>query len=87
MFVACNAVLQQPSGVYTLRNYGEKVNCTMSIIFPETFHFLASSVGSQSMPIAGRTVGVETGLVKKVMPVFFSYFLMHDTEWFKFMLP
>nr|XP_042908800.1 corticotropin-releasing factor-binding protein [Parasteatoda tepidariorum] len=61
----CNAVLQQPSGVYTLRNYGEKVNCTMSIIFPETFHILASSVGHQSMPKTGRTMDVETGIVKK----------------------
>ncbi|GBL77422.1 Corticotropin-releasing factor-binding protein [Araneus ventricosus] len=61
----CNAVLQQPSGVYTLRNYGQRVNCTMSIIFPETFQILASSVGTQSMPITGRTMDVETGIVKK----------------------
>ncbi|KFM62210.1 Corticotropin-releasing factor-binding protein, partial [Stegodyphus mimosarum] len=37
----------------------------MSIIFPETFQILASSVGSQSMPITGRTMDVETGIVKK----------------------
>ncbi|GFX45600.1 corticotropin-releasing factor-binding protein [Trichonephila clavipes] len=61
----CNAVLQQPSGVYTLRNYGQRVNCTMSIIFPETFQILASSVGTQSMPMTGRTMDVETGIVKK----------------------
>ncbi|CAL1287070.1 unnamed protein product [Larinioides sclopetarius] len=61
----CNAVLQQPSGVYTLRNYGQRVNCTMSIIFPETFQILASSVGTHSMPITGRTMDVETGIVKK----------------------
>ncbi|XP_054713089.1 corticotropin-releasing factor-binding protein-like [Uloborus diversus] len=61
----CNAVLQQPSGVYTLRNYGQRVNCTMSIIFPETFQILASSVGRHSTPITGRTMDVETGIVKK----------------------
>lgn len=44
-FLACNVVLQKPQGIYTLRNYGGKINCTASIIFPESFEILSSSIG------------------------------------------
>ncbi|RWS29993.1 corticotropin-releasing factor-binding protein-like protein [Leptotrombidium deliense] len=63
----CNAVLQNPVGVYTLRNYGQAVNCTISIIFPEKITVLAASVAAeqkveQSEP--SENVFVETGIVK-----------------------
>jgi len=68
--VACNAVLQYPQGVYTLRNYGRRINCTISIIFPESFRILSSSVGAQDKRIGSvlpvKNLLFESGIIKKV---------------------
>ncbi|RWS09067.1 corticotropin-releasing factor-binding protein-like protein, partial [Dinothrombium tinctorium] len=65
----CNAVLQRPQGVYTLRNYGRKINCTVSIIFPESIRVLAASVAAEerveSISPPSEKQFVETGIVKE----------------------
>lgn len=60
----CNAVLQDPQGVYTLRNYNRKSNCSISVIFPLSISILASSIGMQSS-WPPQNFDVETGLVSK----------------------
>ncbi|KAF8783335.1 Corticotropin-releasing factor-binding like protein [Argiope bruennichi] len=60
----CNAVLQEPQGAYTLRNYNRKSNCSISVIFPLTVNILAVSVGVQS-GWPQKTLDFETGLLTK----------------------
>lgn len=47
--LACNAVFQLPQGVHTLRNYGQKSNCSVSILFPQSIRVLSASVGMKSV--------------------------------------
>lgn len=44
----CNAVAMFEQGVYTMKNYGERRNCTTSIIYPEHIHVLNVDVGVSS---------------------------------------
>ncbi|KAG8186172.1 hypothetical protein JTE90_011996 [Oedothorax gibbosus] len=60
----CNAVLQDPQGTYTLRNYGRQSNCSISVIFPLSVQILATSVGVQS-GWPQKTMDFETGLLSK----------------------
>ncbi|XP_015917862.2 corticotropin-releasing factor-binding protein [Parasteatoda tepidariorum] len=60
----CNAVLQDPQGTYTLRNYNRKSNCSISVIFPLSVNILATSVGVQS-GWPQKTLDIETGLLTK----------------------
>ncbi|XP_013385648.1 corticotropin-releasing factor-binding protein [Lingula anatina] len=55
----CNVLSMFDTGVYTLYNYGRRINCTFSIIYPEAVQILSLNVGN-----AGRTFG-ETGLITK----------------------
>ncbi|XP_049770633.1 corticotropin-releasing factor-binding protein [Schistocerca cancellata] len=41
----CNILLEGVSDVYTLRNYGRRVNCTLSTLFPASLKVLSLSVG------------------------------------------
>lgn len=50
---ACNAVLREPQGVHTIRNFGRRINCTVTNIFPLTLRILASNVGAEEN--VGRT--------------------------------
>jgi hypothetical protein len=55
---ACNAVFQLPQGVHTLRNYGRKRNCSVSVLFPQSFRVLSASVGfkaTETVPMLQRT--------------------------------
>ncbi|GFQ73982.1 corticotropin-releasing factor-binding protein [Trichonephila clavata] len=61
----CNAVLQDPTGTYTLRNFNRKSNCSISVIFPLSVRILASSVGIQS-GWPQNSLEFETGLLSKV---------------------
>lgn len=63
---ACNVVLQKPQGVYTLRNFGDRKNCTASIIFPESFKILSATVGPGTLANAAEHNLVETGLIRQV---------------------
>ncbi|GFT43683.1 corticotropin-releasing factor-binding protein [Nephila pilipes] len=60
----CNAVLQEPTGTYTLRNFNRKSNCSISVIFPLSVRILASSVGIQS-GWPQKSLEFETGLLSK----------------------
>lgn len=62
----CNVMLQPLSdnSVYTLRNYGRRVNCTAAFIFPMNFRILATSIGSQTFPGSGNAE-LETGIITK----------------------
>jgi hypothetical protein len=67
------------SDVYTLRNYGRAVNCSLATLFPARLRVLSLSVGSapggppnsihQAAPGLGaikRNIEVETGTIHKV---------------------
>lgn len=64
---ACNVLLQplSESPVYTLRNYGRRVNCSAAFIFPMNFRILATSIGSQGFS-GSANAELETGLITKV---------------------
>lgn len=82
---ACNVILQDPSGVYTLRNYGRRVNCTASIMFPESFRVLSTNIGSTGIETASARNSVETGLIRQVTSrtLFHSiYFNLLAVSWF-----
>lgn len=36
LFSACNVLIQVPHGSYTIQNFGRKINCSVSILFPST---------------------------------------------------
>ncbi|XP_076356706.1 corticotropin-releasing factor-binding protein-like [Tachypleus tridentatus] len=62
----CNAVMQWPDGVYTMRNYGRNINCTIAFVMKsERFRVVAASIGTQAYGINIRQLDVETGLVSK----------------------
>lgn len=60
----CNVLLQplSDSPVYTLRNYGRRVNCSAAFIFPMNFRILTTSIGSQGFSGSFNTE-LETGLI------------------------
>jgi len=64
-YIACNAVLQTPNGTYTLRNYGRHLNCTISIIFPESFRIIAAKIGSGDCTSSNSNI-IETGIMRQV---------------------
>lgn len=44
-FSACNVVSMFKRGLYTVKNYGLKRNCSISIIYPERIQLLSVDVG------------------------------------------
>jgi hypothetical protein len=56
---ACNILVEGTADVYTLRNYGKHVNCSVTTLFPARVKVLSLSVGLQDE-------GQETGTVHKV---------------------
>ncbi|KAK3095817.1 hypothetical protein FSP39_019604 [Pinctada imbricata] len=45
----CNVLSMFQEGVYTMKNYGEKRNCSFSAIYPEKVRFLSIDVGSTGL--------------------------------------
>ncbi|CAK9293264.1 unnamed protein product [Gordionus sp. m RMFG-2023] len=45
----CNAVAMSPIGQHTLRNYGNKVNCSLSIIYPEKVLIRKLKIGDNTL--------------------------------------
>ena len=45
---ACNVVSSTESGIHTLKNYGSRRNCSISIIYPETVELASVDVGVTS---------------------------------------
>lgn len=62
----CNVMLQPltDNSVYTLRNYGRRVNCSAAFIYAMNFRILATSIGSQPFPGSGNAE-FETGIITK----------------------
>ncbi|XP_046404777.1 corticotropin-releasing factor-binding protein [Ischnura elegans] len=77
----CNILVEGTSDVYTLRNYGRAVNCSLATLFPARLRVLSLSVGSAPggpplsnsiHPVGGaglgaikRNIEVETGTIHK----------------------
>ncbi|XP_071449380.1 corticotropin-releasing factor-binding protein [Hetaerina americana] len=76
----CNILVEGTSDVYTLRNYGRAVNCSLATLFPARLRVLSLSVGSApgGLPISNsihqspsgigankRNTEVETGTIHK----------------------
>ena len=81
--LACNTIIQGVIyGIYTLRNYGRRINCTMSILFSASFRILSMNVGQSyrrldSMIHSPKNYVAETGVIKKVS-VTLLFFLLKN---------
>ena len=42
---ACNIIINADEGVYTLRNYGKQINCSVSIMSPQFIEVLTLNIG------------------------------------------
>ncbi|XP_064472012.1 corticotropin-releasing factor-binding protein-like [Ornithodoros turicata] len=62
----CNVFLNplSTSPVYTIRNYGRRVNCSAVFIYPMNLRILATSIGTQGVG-ASPSSELETGLITK----------------------
>lgn len=65
----CNVIIQDLVGIYTIRNYGRRINCTVSIILEASFQILSMNIGQSYRPLGNlislRNYVVETGIIKK----------------------
>ena len=41
---ACNIITNVDEGIYTLRNYGKQINCSVSIMFPQFIEVLTLNI-------------------------------------------
>lgn len=44
-FAACNMISLFPGGLFTMRNYGMRLNCSMLAIYPQKITFSLADVG------------------------------------------
>lgn len=58
----CNVVSLEARGSYTLKNFGEKRNCSVSFLYPESFSILSLDVGKTGLLSIQNW---ETGIVAK----------------------
>ncbi|XP_054280444.1 corticotropin-releasing factor-binding protein [Macrosteles quadrilineatus] len=58
----CNILIEGTSDVYTLRNYGKHVNCSLTAVYPAQVRVLQLGVG---MAFSKRNLQVETGTIHK----------------------
>uniref|UniRef100_A0A8D8V560 Corticotropin-releasing factor-binding protein n=1 Tax=Cacopsylla melanoneura TaxID=428564 RepID=A0A8D8V560_9HEMI len=62
----CNILLEGLSDVYTLRNYGKNVNCSLTTLYPAQVKVLSLGVGlSNSKTKRNHEIEVETGTLHK----------------------
>ncbi|XP_059478881.1 corticotropin-releasing factor-binding protein [Neocloeon triangulifer] len=59
----CNILLEGTADVYTLRNYGKSVNCSLASLFPARVTVLSLSVGMATN--IKRNLELETGTIHK----------------------
>jgi hypothetical protein len=71
---ACNMLLEGISDVYTLRNYGKSMNCSLASLYPARVTVLSLSVG---MTNTKRDMELETGTIHKVSNCYF-FICMYD---------
>jgi len=65
-------------GVLTMKNYGQRRNCTVSIIFPEQIHLVNVDVG---VTAENSIAEAEVGLTDQVCVGFiFKITMLHDTQ-------
>lgn len=60
----CNVVSSTDSGIYTLKNYGSRRNCSVSIIYPELVELASVDVGVTSKE---KVVVADFGITNKCM--------------------
>ncbi|KAJ9601113.1 hypothetical protein L9F63_000692, partial [Diploptera punctata] len=60
--VACNILLEGTSDVYTLRNYGKRVNCSLTTLYPASVKVLSLNVGLAN---SKNGLELETGTIHK----------------------
>ncbi|KAG8305828.1 hypothetical protein J6590_060842 [Homalodisca vitripennis] len=58
----CNILIEGTSDVYTLRNYGKHVNCSLTAVYPAQVRVLQLGVG---MSFSNRNMEMETGTIHK----------------------
>jgi hypothetical protein len=63
---ACNILLEGTVDVYTVRNYGKQVNCSLTALYGAHVKVLSLSVGLTS---GRRDMELETGTIHKVSDV------------------
>ncbi|XP_064119163.1 corticotropin-releasing factor-binding protein-like [Macrobrachium nipponense] len=59
----CNILVDNVSGVYTLRNHGRRSNCSITAIFPASVSLLQLAVGINGAIVPNRAV--ETGVLSR----------------------
>lgn len=47
-----------PQGVFTLKNYGQPMNCSVSILYPQSIRIISNSIGTKPLLIEDE-VGLE----------------------------
>ncbi|KAJ8866289.1 hypothetical protein PR048_032132 [Dryococelus australis] len=62
---SCNILLEGAADVYTLRNYGKRVNCSLTSLYPASVKVLSLGVGLAS---GQPGLELETGTLHKVCP-------------------
>jgi len=62
-------LLEGIADVYTLRNYGKSVNCSLASLYPARVTVLSLSVGTANTK---RNMGLETGTIHKVYAYFYG---------------
>ena len=71
IFAACNAVAMFENGILTMKNYGNRRNCTVSIIYPSKIQALNVDVG---VTAERRVVEAEIGLSDQVVLLWFTHY-------------
>ena len=66
IFSACNIITRAQAGVYTLRNYGKRINCSMSILSPQFVQVLTMNVCVTRRTSSAQHIA-ETGYFEEVM--------------------
>ncbi|KAH9398430.1 hypothetical protein TYRP_019078 [Tyrophagus putrescentiae] len=65
----CNVIMVEVNTMYTIRNFGRRTNCTVSLLYEGSFQILSMIVGHSHRPIgnllSSRNFLVETSLLKK----------------------
>lgn len=74
ILTACNVIMVEVNTMYTIRNFGRRTNCTVSLLYEGSFQILSMIVGHSHRPIgnllSSRNFLVETSLLKKVSRLF-----------------
>jgi len=73
LFPACNVLSVSTTDPFTLRNYGRRINCTFTAVYPGIVRVIALGVGSSGSQGIARTT--ETGTLRKVRRKIAFYYI------------